>query len=142
MTAGPRNKRGRPQPAVSAKKKRNAPFKGPDVPDEAKVRTAFARYLKFREALGLAFSDRSRREDWSDLWERQYEEEAALIVALAKIWREWKGTSPRTVGTDTSKLGAGKFPFGEWIVELFKVYAEGEHPPSRYAIHKAIRSRR
>jgi hypothetical protein len=64
--------------------------------------------------------------------------EATLIVALAKIWQEWKGTSPRTVGTETSKLGAGKFPFGDWVVDLFKARAADENPPSRYAIQKAI----
>jgi hypothetical protein len=68
--------------------------------------------------------------------------EAALIVALSKIWQEWKGTSPRTVGTETSKLGAGKFPFGEWVVGLFKAKAAGESPPSRYAIQKAISSKK
>jgi hypothetical protein len=35
VTEGPRRKRGRPPHEVSARKKRNAPFKGPDVPDEA-----------------------------------------------------------------------------------------------------------
>jgi hypothetical protein len=104
--------------------------------DEAQVRAAFSAYLRFRAALRtetdiLAYFDLSARQD---------EMEAALIVALSKVWQEWKGTSPRTVGTDTSHLGAGKFPFGDWIVDLFK--AEGENPPSRYAILKAIRLKR
>jgi hypothetical protein len=134
------------QYVVSARKKRNAPFRVPDVP-EAQVRAAFDAYLKFCAALRtepddlytlpiheyLAWFDR----DW-----RQAEAEAALIVALAKIWQEWKGTSPRTVGTDSSKkLRPGQFPFGEWVVDLFKAEAPGEIAPSRYAIQKAIRKR-
>jgi hypothetical protein len=62
--------------------------------------------------------------------------EAALIVALSRAWQEWRGTSPRTVGTETSKLGAGKFPFRDWVVGLFK--ARGLTPPSRYAIQNVI----
>jgi hypothetical protein len=117
--------------------------RGSDV--EAQVRAAFAPYLKFRAALlraGRACRWEPHRRAsaaYEDLWARQDEIEAALIVALAKIWREWKGTSPRTVGTDTSKLGPGKFPFGEWVVDLFKAKAAGENPPSRYAIQKAIK---
>jgi hypothetical protein len=103
---------------------------------EAQVRAAFAPYLKFCAALRTETDVLA----WIDLWKREDETEAALIVALAKIWQEWKGTSPRTVGTDTSHLGAGKFPFGDWVVDLFK--AEGENPPSRYAIHKAIKLKR
>ena len=117
-------------------KKRNAPLKGLDFP-EAQVRAAFAPYLKFRAALRKALTDDFLT--YLDLWTRQDETEAALIVALAKIWEEWKGTSPRTVGTDTSHLGAGKFPFGDWVADQFK--AEGQDPPSRYAIHKALRTR-
>jgi hypothetical protein len=115
--------------------------------DRAQVRAAFAPYLKFRAALLRAGTDFLALFDLCgyvdetgfpclDTVGRQDEVERALIVALSKIWREWQGTSPRTVGTDTSKLGAGKFPFGDWVVDLFK--AVGESPPSRYAIHKAI----
>src|SRR5262249_20859588 len=113
-------------------KRGNAPVKGPDAPS-AQVRAAFAAYLKFRAALRKTETDDLLAH--FDLLERQDETEAALIVALGKIWQEWKGTSPRTVGTDTSDLGPGKFPFGDWVVDRFK--AAGENPPSRYAIHKA-----
>ena len=94
---------------------------------------AFAPYLKFRAALRTETDVLARL----DLLERQDEMEAALIVALGKIWQEWQGTSPRTVGTGAGKLEEGQFPFGEWVVALFK--ALGERPPSRHAIHKAIK---
>jgi hypothetical protein len=96
------------------------PFKGLPAVLKAKVRAAFAPY--------------SRDELCED------EARAALIVVLGQIWREWKGTSPRTVTTDTSPLGANKFPFGKWVVDLFEV--RDEIAPSRYEIQKAIRLRR
>jgi len=113
-----------------------------DAPDEAQVRAAFAPYLKFRAALLRAgracrwTPHRRASTAYENLWARQNEMEAALIVAPANIWQEWKGTSPRTIGTGASKLEEGKFPFGEWVVGLFKVKAAGETPPSRYAIQK------
>jgi hypothetical protein len=100
---------------------------------QARVHTAFAPYLKFWAALrtetdGLARINLSERED---------EMQEALIVALEKIWLEWKGKSAKTVGTGTSKLKAGEFPFGDWVIDLCK--ARGLTPPSRTAIHKAIK---
>jgi hypothetical protein len=96
------------------------PFKGVPAVLKAKVRAVFAPY--------------SHDELCED------EARAALIMALGQIWREWKGTSPRTVTTDTSPLGAGKFPFGKWVVDLFEV--RDEISPSRYEIQKAIRLKR
>jgi hypothetical protein len=133
-------------PAAASRigKKRDAPLKESDWV-EAQVRAAFVPYLEFRAALlqaervnSRAPYRRDKRLAYESLWARQNEMEVALIVALAKIWQEWKGTSPRTVGTDTktSRLKAGEFPFGKWVVGLFK--AAGEKPPSRYAIQNAI----
>jgi hypothetical protein len=117
---------------------------------KAQVREAFAPYLKFRAVRRAEARDFMWGYDicygsadlpWCFVsnYGRQDGLETALIVALANIWQEWKGTSPRTVGTDTktSRLRAGEFPFGSWVAGLFK--ARRLTPPSRYAIRKAIR---
>jgi hypothetical protein len=131
-----------PAAASRIRKKGNVPPKESDWV-EAQVRAAFVPYLEFRAALlqaeranSRASYRREKRLVYEGLWARQTEMEVALIVALSKVWQEWQGTSPRTVGTGASKLGAGKFPFRDWIVGLFK--AEGLNPPSRYAIQNAI----
>jgi hypothetical protein len=115
-----------------APSERDAAFK-PLSPDlAARMEAAFAPYLKFCAALRTETDSLERM----NLLARKDEMQAALIMELGKIWRDWKGRSPKTNRTDRSKLKAGRFPFGDWVRAQFKL--QGETPPSHYAIYKSI----
>ena len=120
------------------KKREDAPSVGrlPEVL-VAQVDAAFIPYLKIYSALRMTdvFTDILVR---YDLREREDAMKVALILKLEKVWREWTGGGARTVGTGTGKLPPGEFPFGDWVIDLFK--EKGEVPPTRYAIQKALRS--
>jgi hypothetical protein len=123
---------------VSKVKKRDGAPSGSRLPKvfAAQVDAAFFPYSKFCLALRTETDDLVR----IDLLSHEDEMKTALILALEKVWQEWTGTSAKTVGTGASKLSLGKFPFGDWVIDLCK--EKGEVPPTLYAIRKAIKSAR
>jgi hypothetical protein len=123
---------------VSKVKRREGAPSGSRLPKvfAAQVDAAFVPYSKFCLALRTETDDLVR----IDLLAHEDDRKTTLILALEKIWREWTGTSAKTVGTGASKLSQGKFPFGDWVIDLCK--EKGEVPPTLYVIHKAIKSSR
>jgi hypothetical protein len=117
------------------KGKRGRPTNAPPLAEALSVRAhqAVERYLEFYEAGPPSIDNPREFNDWH--LKREPGEFVILIGTLAEVWCGWwQGTlSPRTRKTGAEE---GRYPFAEWVRELF--ISLDEDPPPKDRIRRSL----